>query len=370
MRLATCVAIELGVGAVALAGTCAAVMFGAAQLSRELGREAMAAEARPAITVPHLAAELPRVIDARVGDRPVAVAPMDRPGSGAFEGQPDDLLLAPLRTAAVTEVKFNRGGSSLSLRLDFEGGARAAFKPNQTNLQTIPRREVAAYRVARVLGLGNVSPSIGRRFTVAELEAALPPEARGQWARFDAEAVREGEYVSGQLSFWIPDIVDAAIEGFPVDSSEGIVTWSRYLTQGVELPEARRGLVAQLSDMVLFDFVINNPDRWSGNNTKGSPDGARLYFMDHGMSLAPTRPHSRVRTYLERSQRFSRRLVGALRALDEATVRAALAWDVEPFPQLLTDPEIAAILARRDAALAYVDGLIATHGEAAVLVFP
>src|SRR5215467_12639717 len=81
-----------------------------------------------------------------------------------FLGIKDEILLEPLLTHEVTRVKFNRGGSSISLRLDFEGGGRAAFKPEQTNSQTVPRKEIAAYRMSRLLGLDAVSPAVGRRF--------------------------------------------------------------------------------------------------------------------------------------------------------------------------------------------------------------
>ena len=51
-------------------------------------------------------------------------------------------------------------------------------------------------------------------------------------------------------------------------------------------------------------------------------------------------------------------------------LRDVLAPDTGPFDQLLTGPEIKALLARRDVFLGYVDKLIARHGEAKVLAFP
>ena len=50
-----------------------------------------------------------------------------------------------------TGTKLNIGGSSLSIRLDFASGARAAFKPHQIWPQSKPRREIAAYRIDRYL---------------------------------------------------------------------------------------------------------------------------------------------------------------------------------------------------------------------------
>src|SRR5882672_1285126 len=60
------------------------------------------------------------------------------PPSSYFIGIKDEVLTEPLRKAPVTRVKFNRGGSSISMRLDFAGGFRAAFKPDQTNEQSVP----------------------------------------------------------------------------------------------------------------------------------------------------------------------------------------------------------------------------------------
>src|SRR3954468_7257762 len=53
--------------------------------------------------------------------------------SGTFLGMSDDLLLTRMRTQPPTRFKLNRGGSSLSFRVDFADGSRGAFKPLQTN---------------------------------------------------------------------------------------------------------------------------------------------------------------------------------------------------------------------------------------------
>ena len=53
--------------------------------------------------------------------------------SGTFLGMSDDFLLSRMRTQTPTRFKLNKGGSSLSFRVDFADGSRAAFKPMQTN---------------------------------------------------------------------------------------------------------------------------------------------------------------------------------------------------------------------------------------------
>ncbi len=147
--------------------------------------------------------------------------------------------------------------------------------------------------------------------------------------------------------------------------------WRRWLKVGAQIPAEHRALCEQLSTMTLFDFVIDNTDRWTGNNAKASEDGTTLFFIDNTLSFTRSpRGHHKSRIYLERVQTFSRRLVARLRALEEREVREVLARDVEPFERLLSESEIKAILGRRDAALEYIDGLITTHGEDKVLVFP
>jgi len=338
-------------------------IWGWGELSREWGREAQAA----AVTVK----EPTRVPTA--ADPPMSLpvlAPAHRT-AGVFLGVSDDVLLAPVQRGEVSRVKFNRGGSSVSLRIEFDNEARAAFKPRQINLQSTPRREVAAFRFNRMMGLSSVPPSVGRAFPVASIMDNLHPESLHLRPRLEAEVTVVDGLVVGAASWWIPTLARARVDGFDIDSNDGIVTWKRYLTVGSPIPRDQRDLVAQISAMVFFDFLINNPDRWSGGNAKVSEDGRVLYFMDNTLSFGDDDDgHLKVRTHLERVQRFSRSLVDKARHVDREDIEFALGRDLGPFEFLLEDEEIAALLSRRDRALAYIDDLIATHGEAAILVFP
>jgi hypothetical protein len=322
------------------------------------------------------ATELPSPAPVDVGPPPAPVTPhteLEVPAETPtmFLGVADDVLLAPLRDSPIAQVKFNKGGSSISLRIDFENGARAAFKPRQTNWQSVPRREVVAFRINRLLGLGSVPPAIGRRFQISELLGALHPESRFFRPRLQAEMIQKGGWVTGELSWWIPVIQRGKVDGYEIDSMEGIVSWKRYLAIGAKIPDRDLLLIQQISQMVLFDYIINNPDRWSGGNARVSEDQRVLYFMDNTLSFGD-RPdgHPKARTYFQRCQTFSRSLVDRLRTLEESEVRAALERDVEPFDYFLRDPEIKALLSRRDRALEYIDSLIRQHGEDAVLAFP
>ncbi len=288
-----------------------------------------------------------------------------------FDGVADERLLAPLRDSAIKRIKFNHGGSSISLRIEFENGARAAFKPTQTNWQTVPRKEVAAYRINRLLGLSSVPPAIGRMFRREDILAAVDPAYAYTLPRLRAEMIQHDGWVAGELSWWIPKIGHATIGGFHIDTVDGVVTWKRYLTVNRPIPYKERLIVAQISDMVLFDFVINNLDRWSGGNARTSPDLRTLYFMDNTLSFGShARGHEKTRLYLSRVQKFSRSFVDAVRNMDAEEVRTVLAQDMGPFDELLSERDIKAMMSRRDYAIAYIDDLIATHGEENVLVFP
>jgi hypothetical protein len=296
----------------------------------------------------------------RLEPSPVDVA---REPTGTFLGMRDELLLEVLRSAEIKKVKLNKGGSSISLRLDFVDGTRAAFKPEQINPQSVPRKEVAAYRINRLLGFNAVPPATMRTFHRDELIGKLPPEQRHMEERINAETVFDAEgFTRGEISYWIPVIVDSHL-----DTLENVLAWWRWLTVGEELPPDKVELMAQLSSLLLFDLLTNNSDRFSGGNLMTSADGRVLFWMDNtfGFQIEPE-GHLRCRTYLFRAQKFSRRMVEALRRLNLPALRQALA----PEPGVLTEAEMQSVIARRDVGLRYVDGLIQQFGAERVLVFP
>ena len=299
----------------------------------------------------------------------LAIAP---PAPTTVFGAPDPDLLAPLAATPVTRVKLNRGGTSLTMRLDFASGARASFKPLQIHPQSDPRREIAAYRIDRLLGIGHVPPAKSAAFPVDDLVAAIEPAGRAYAeARIAAEALARHGRLTGEVSWWIPAIKRARLGGHDIDDPEGQAVWSGYLQAGAVMPAELAPMLAQIAGAILFDVLIDNSDRWSGNNTQASPDNRVLYFMDNTLSFSPfTLGHATNLSKLYRIQVFPRGLVGKLRALTLETVTAALGGDDALLGPLLTGVEIRAIIARRDHFLAYIDRLITELGEAAVLALP
>jgi hypothetical protein len=291
--------------------------------------------------------------------------------SGTFLGMSDELLLARVRTQPITRFKLNHGGSSISFRVDFADGSRAAWKPVQTNLQTVPRKEVAAYRLNRLLGLNAVPPAAPRAVSRDELLSHLHPDSEAGVPRIRAETVfDENGLTLGVASYWIPVIRDSGFDVAP--GRQQAETW---LAQGDPIPMEQRAMAAQLSDLTVFDFLTANTDRYSGGNMKMSPDGENLFFMDNTMAFAVELDgKEKNRQELFRTQRFSRALYQALDRVDVPTLQRILGAtsgeDGDRPAEILTPAEMRAVVSRREFVHHYIDDLIAEYGAKNVLVFP
>src|SRR5262245_24068038 len=164
--LGTCIALELAVAGGAIAG----VWFVASRASDLAGSYLHGGEAEAATAT---YAPSPTLVPLERSRLAVAL-----PVANTAFGAPDAELLAPIAATPVAKVKLNHGGTSLSLRIDFESGARAAFKPLQIHPQSDPRREIAAYRIDRLLGIGRVPPAKSAVFAVDDVIAAIEASGR------------------------------------------------------------------------------------------------------------------------------------------------------------------------------------------------
>jgi len=324
---------------------------------------------RANVTTPHAGA--PSLPSAPQGKRrDLSSLPDLRVGleaTGTFLGMSDELLLERVRTAPIVRFKLNHGGSSLSFRAEFADGSRAAWKPMQTNMQSVPRKEVAAYRLNRLLGLHAVPPAAPRAVSREELLGHLHPESLEKLPRIKAETVfgPDGRTI-GTASYWIPVIKDS---GF--DTPDGRRQTQAWLTLGQPIPPDQMAMAAQVSTLIVFDFLTSNPDRYSGGNMKMSEDGKQLFFMDNTMSFyVDGDGYERNREVLFRTQRFSRKLYDALARVTVANMNAALAEELGTPYEILTPAEIGAVVSRRHVVQRYIESLVTQFGERNVFAFP
>jgi hypothetical protein len=111
---------------------------------------------------------------------PRTVATLDRPtlGSAAAESAaaPPEVVAAPLPEATALRSARAVGHTSVVLKLGYAGGARAAFKPASRRGGGRYRGEIAAYLLAKALGLhGRVLPARRYDIGLAPLLAVAAP---------------------------------------------------------------------------------------------------------------------------------------------------------------------------------------------------
>jgi hypothetical protein len=286
----------------------------------------------------------------------------------AGQGLPHDLVIEHLsRAQPLSFAPVSASGTVLRVRL--AAPFDAAFKPVTPALPLGPSAEVAAYRLARCLGMDNVPPAVSRAVPAADVAAALVPDAKQSWNDLRARlTVSSDGAISGAAIFWIPQLADVG-----VDRRDGLRRIGAFLRAGAELPEASRSLAASVSSMLAFDYLIGNFDRWSGGNVSGDANATLVYVRDHDLAFPSrmTEPlHRRLWEDLHHSERFSRRLYTAFKALTRERFERELARDpAGARGRLLGERQLQGVFDRREALISYVESLIALHGEAAVLTF-
>ncbi len=269
-------------------------------------------------------------------------------------------------TKAVPESAKSIGHTSVVFKLHLAGGLEAAFKPESKRGKKRWHGEVAAYRLGTTLGLANVPPALARGFAAPGLEAAAAKEP-GAAKLWQDEVIVHGGEVRGALIPWIPKL-----EFLPLESPAWRARFTGWLAKGGAIPEDQIELAAQISTMIVFDYLTGNWDRWSGGNVGLDRAANRLLFIDNDGAFfdpAPPQPLAAQRSLLKKVDKFSRAFVEHLRAMDGVKLADAFGEDV-PGEPLLAAGVVAAVETRRREVVAEIDVKIAANGEAAVLAFP
>lgn len=305
------------------------------------------------------------------------------------------------------ELRRLGGGSTVSLKVkNAEDQTIGMIKPHSELGQTYYRGEIAAYRLCAIMKCGfDVPRNIETRFQLKEFLRAygvrsLDNRSKGYARRFSDIIVFEDDegapWIHATFKDWVPGYTT-----FPVEHVDG---WIHLLNGYIPLEtleemtleealqpmrgkerEDVRGMLArneegtdaldfarQLSNLHVFDFLMNNWDRYStvfwGVNTHWNH--GRFVSIDNGASFQP-RSNGTValtRSRLHVIRRFSKSTVFAIRVMDRERTRALL------FPDSAHHPGEAArfdnFWERREEFLAWIDTLIERRGETLILSLP
>jgi len=300
----------------------------------------------------------------KASDAPSDAAREAAPPKPTSDAAHDDL--ASYATAAPVSGK-SVGHTSVVFKLKLDGGLEAAYKPRSKRGPARYKGEIAAYRLATALGLANVPPALSRSFARAMLMKALGGETNDAGALFAKEAIAtDAGEVPGALIPWIPHLELMELHTEPLLSA-----WHGWLGGAQEVPEDQRGLAAQVSTMIVFDYITGNWDRWSGGNIGFQARQKVLLFLDNDgafYDVPPEGPLAAQKGRLNAVTRFSRGFVGRLRTLDPKSLAAAMGEESPGVP-LLGEKAISGVNARRGEALRIIDARIEKSGAEKVLDF-
>ncbi len=262
-------------------------------------------------------------------------------------------------------LRFRAGGNtSLMFEVLLAGGGKAAFKPFAQPRTSGFEAELAAALIAQALGLETVPPAVARRVDRAALKDRFVRGGKSSWSTSEAAIKWQSEedktFAVGTLIHWVEGLEDWALERPEVRKAA-----FAGLRLGEPVPEdaAARQRLRDVSDMLVFDYLIANWDRFSGGNTKVHGPSQRLCIRDHDVAFGtplPERLHERVLTRLMLVERFNLSTVRALADLDEDALRASLSQSYfgEGGGPLLNDQQIADIFERLRTLGSYIASVI------------
>lgn len=271
-----------------------------------------------------------------------------------------DLTAAPAKGKSV-------GHTSVVFKLELANSRKIAFKPNARRVKGRYRGEIAAVRLADALGLSaQLLPACPCTFDRRTFMASLTPDAA---KLAEAELLPpNASDVHGAAIMWLDGLQFWPLEKEPLRSL--VRSW---LTRGQSIPDGKSDFARQASQLIVFDYVTGNWDRYSGENVGLDKAGRTVLFIDNDAAFMESPPSDSVvqnRARVQGTDRFSKSLVTALRSIgSEAHLESVLGQDGSLGP-LLPRPIIDAVMRRIEETLKIIDTKIAAAGSADTLFFP
>jgi len=296
------------------------------------------------------------------------------------------------------------GGWSVTFRFTRHGQSRWAFKPAQSDWEEGWKAEIAAWRFCEVVACQfRVPKNRPARISKTHFKRLYgrvdDRQQKAYRERFDALIWREEtddsgetrEYLYGTLKEWVPAFAkwpieykntwrpwlsastDPEILDRPVDESlrplrDNISdAWWRRIEEQLD-DATTRDLAAQISDLMVFDYVTTNWDRFSnfeeyyGVNNQFA-DG-QFVSIDNGAAFAYNN-FGEVMARFSEVQRYSRRTIASLRALNREVMNPVLF----PDPSERGNKRLTRFWNQRSRLLERIADLKSQHGAGAVMTF-
>lgn len=312
---------------------------------------------------------------------PEASAPEPVP---AFFDDADAPHLASLADSAIRRVRVGHGGRSLAFRIELEDGTKGYFKPEQSFSGAHWYSEIAAYHLDRILGLGRTPAVSGREIEWSRLERAA------QGYRGESSAVIDEGFVRGAFIHWIDGRLRTwhlgqdwehfvrVRGGLDITPFQRPADYRARINGRAERAETELGSfadapetltaeeIAELSDLILFDYLISNVDRWGGEYTNVRRVNGRLIYLDNGAGFWVNPRQGLMESRIEVLQRFRRSTYRALGEFRLEDYEARLAND--PLAPVLPPHQLEGLALRVDRAIAHIDEMVERFGEESVFI--
>lgn len=249
------------------------------------------------------------------------------------------------------------GHTSVVFKVTLANGEVAAFKPPSKRGKNRYRGEVAAHRLAGLLGLSNVPEAKLVKLNRASLRSVLDEAGRQM---LDDET--SGESLVGA---WIPWIKGLQFLHIDEPNSKDRAKVFKFLRNNEHTDADAESLALQVSTMMVFDLLTANWDRFSGANIGWDAQEKRVLFVDNdGGFFEPVNAKlfPRDRAELEKIRLFSKSFVSRLRSVSESEWTQALALGDE----LLTPAQIKSSWDRRTLVLGHIARVEAKYEGALV----
>lgn len=314
-------------------------------------RAVQVVDAPPTATV-HASPQAP---DPEPPQAPAAAPAAPAAGALMFRGRSEDEWLRLMSERPVVRTLERFHSTLFVFHMDLGDGVHISFQPERPGQETFWRREVTSYHLARLLGIRDrVPPTVGKR---------VPLSAFGRFASGVGLVVDRHGMVLGSASVWMPVLNRVNMHLLPARRE-----WSGWMNPARELPEASRERARQVSEVLVFDYLAANYDRWNCCNITADENGD-LVFRDNDAGWFPDVINRLGDPNVVR--RVPRYLYESVQRATPERLRESVSHDpMAGSVHLVSSRAYTGYELRRQALLANLRRMVERHGEAAVFSWP